>query len=175
VQFAANKKWAMSPLLSPPAGVHTDKTLSDKFVCTARIPRIAGKFNGRRDFGRWLISGWQSPDLDAFSIRRGLSLACQPFTPPSAVSPPASNPVAGIVGLGFQNRQINRATILRLGKCEAEESPRKLARSNEQSLLGRPPITLVCAKQVTAARLFAAKVVSDSLELLCAASRQARQ
>jgi hypothetical protein len=24
VQFAANKKWAMSPLLSPPAGAHTE-------------------------------------------------------------------------------------------------------------------------------------------------------
>jgi hypothetical protein len=24
-EFAANKKWAMSPLLSPPAGAHTEK------------------------------------------------------------------------------------------------------------------------------------------------------
>jgi hypothetical protein len=29
--------------------------LADKRVCIVRIPRIAGKFNGRADFGRWLV------------------------------------------------------------------------------------------------------------------------
>ena len=71
MQFAANKKWAMSPLLSPPAGVHTDKTLSDKFVCTARIPRIAGKFNGCRDFEGWVTRGGQELDSDRISSAQG--------------------------------------------------------------------------------------------------------
>jgi hypothetical protein len=31
--FSANKKWAVSPLISPPAGMVT-ATLADKLVCT---------------------------------------------------------------------------------------------------------------------------------------------
>jgi len=46
VQFAANKKWAMSPLISPPAGVHTDETLSDKFVCTPEYRESPGNSMG---------------------------------------------------------------------------------------------------------------------------------
>jgi hypothetical protein len=43
-EFAANKKWAMSPLLSPPAGVFTG-CMADKFVCMSRIGQFATKFN----------------------------------------------------------------------------------------------------------------------------------
>jgi hypothetical protein len=42
--FAANKKWAVSPLISPPAGAVT-ATQADKFVCIVIIRRNAGKFN----------------------------------------------------------------------------------------------------------------------------------
>src|ERR1700679_739349 len=41
--FAPNKKWAVGPLISPPAGVLT-ATRADKFVCMVIIRRNAGKF-----------------------------------------------------------------------------------------------------------------------------------
>ena len=41
--FAPNKKWAVGPLISPPAGVLT-ATRADKFVCMVIIRRSAGKF-----------------------------------------------------------------------------------------------------------------------------------
>src|SRR6185312_12851116 len=47
VEFAANKKWALSPLISPPAGSLT-ATPTDKRVCLYRIRRIRGKFNRDR-------------------------------------------------------------------------------------------------------------------------------
>jgi hypothetical protein len=45
-KFSANKKWAVSPLISPPAGVLT-ATQADKFVCILSIGQNAGKFNGK--------------------------------------------------------------------------------------------------------------------------------
>jgi hypothetical protein len=39
-----NKKWAVSPLISPPAGIPT-ATKADKFVCILSIRRFAAKFN----------------------------------------------------------------------------------------------------------------------------------
>jgi hypothetical protein len=44
-EFAPNKKWALSPLISPPAGKPT-ATQADKLVCILRIRRNVGKFNG---------------------------------------------------------------------------------------------------------------------------------
>jgi hypothetical protein len=76
---------------------------------------------------------------------------------------------------GHQHWLIKGEAAIFLVACAAEQSARKPAHSIDQSLLDSPPITLVCMKQVTSARLIAAKVVPDSLELLCAASRQARQ
>ena len=46
-EFAPNKKWALSPLISPPAGKPT-ATQADKLVCILRIRRNAVKFNGER-------------------------------------------------------------------------------------------------------------------------------
>jgi hypothetical protein len=45
-KFAPNKKWAVSPLISPPAGAVT-ANLADKFVCILSIGQNAGKFNGK--------------------------------------------------------------------------------------------------------------------------------
>ena len=54
-ELAPNKKWAISPLISPPAGAHTGNCLADKRVCAYRIRRIAGKYNRQRPRGRtWL-------------------------------------------------------------------------------------------------------------------------
>jgi hypothetical protein len=44
--FAPNKKWAVSPLISPPAGEFT-ATQADKFVCILSIRRNARKFNAQ--------------------------------------------------------------------------------------------------------------------------------
>jgi hypothetical protein len=44
--FAPNKKWAVSPLISPPAGAVTAK-LADKFVCIISIGQNGRKFNGK--------------------------------------------------------------------------------------------------------------------------------
>jgi hypothetical protein len=44
LKFSANKKWAISPLISPPAGVPT-ATQADKFVCILSIGQNAGIFN----------------------------------------------------------------------------------------------------------------------------------
>jgi hypothetical protein len=43
--LAPNKKWALGPLISPPAGLPT-ATMADKFVCRAIIRRFEGNFNG---------------------------------------------------------------------------------------------------------------------------------
>jgi hypothetical protein len=43
---SANKKWAVSPLISPPAGVDT-AILADKLVCIVIIRRNAGNINGK--------------------------------------------------------------------------------------------------------------------------------
>jgi hypothetical protein len=43
-KIAANKKWAMSPLISPPAGAVTEYP-ADKLVCMVIIRRFAAKFN----------------------------------------------------------------------------------------------------------------------------------
>jgi hypothetical protein len=177
VQFAANKKWAMSPLLSPPAGVHTDKTLSDKFVCTARIPRIAGKFNGHRDFGIWVTLGVWRKDFDRIYIRPGFSPACQPFTQLSAVSMRASNPVADPGSQNWRIKTVRSSERQFVDSAHVKRNNRPIgsldrkspmARSTEQSLLDWPAITLVSMKHVTSARLFAAKVVPTFVELLCA-------
>jgi 4-hydroxybenzoate polyprenyltransferase len=45
-EFSANKKWAISPLISPPAGAVT-AILADKFVCILSISQNAGNFNGK--------------------------------------------------------------------------------------------------------------------------------
>jgi hypothetical protein len=45
-KFSANKKWAVSPLISPPAGAVT-ATQADKFVCTPSIRRSLRKFNAQ--------------------------------------------------------------------------------------------------------------------------------
>jgi hypothetical protein len=44
--FSANKKWAISPLISPPAGAVT-AILADKLVCILSIGQNAGNFNGK--------------------------------------------------------------------------------------------------------------------------------
>ncbi len=49
-KFAPKKKWAVSPLLSPPAGRNT-ANMADKFVCLYRIRRNRGKFNGEAMIG----------------------------------------------------------------------------------------------------------------------------
>jgi hypothetical protein len=46
-EFSANKKWAVSPLISPPAGADT-ANLADKLVCILSISQNAGKFNGEK-------------------------------------------------------------------------------------------------------------------------------
>jgi hypothetical protein len=46
LKFSANKKWAVSPLISPPAGVFT-ATQADKLVCISSIGQNAGNFNVR--------------------------------------------------------------------------------------------------------------------------------
>jgi hypothetical protein len=43
-KFAPNKKWAVSPLISPPAGILT-ATQADKLVCNSSIRRFVQKFN----------------------------------------------------------------------------------------------------------------------------------
>jgi hypothetical protein len=43
-EFSANKKWAVSPLISPPAGALT-ATQADKFVCIFSIGQNGGIFN----------------------------------------------------------------------------------------------------------------------------------
>src|SRR5580698_11496888 len=48
--FAANKKWAFGPLISPPAGAHTEKT-GGQTRCTLRIQRNLRKFNYLRRGG----------------------------------------------------------------------------------------------------------------------------
>src|SRR5208282_524048 len=48
-EFAPNKKWAVSPLISPPAGLPTANT-ADKLVRIPRILLIARKLNVRRQF-----------------------------------------------------------------------------------------------------------------------------
>jgi hypothetical protein len=45
-KFSANKKWAISPLISPPAGAVT-ANLADKLVCILSIGQNAGIFNGK--------------------------------------------------------------------------------------------------------------------------------
>jgi hypothetical protein len=45
-KFAANKKWAISPLISPPAGAVT-ATQADKLVCILSIGQNAAEFNGK--------------------------------------------------------------------------------------------------------------------------------
>jgi hypothetical protein len=52
LEFSANKKWAVSPLISPPAGAVT-ANLADKLVCIFSISQNAGKFNGK--LGRRVI------------------------------------------------------------------------------------------------------------------------
>jgi hypothetical protein len=50
LEFSANKKWAISPLISPPAGAVT-AIQADKLVCIFSIGQNAGNFNekvGRR-------------------------------------------------------------------------------------------------------------------------------
>jgi hypothetical protein len=186
VQFAANKKWAMSPLLSPPAGVHTDKTLSDKFVCTARIPRIAGKFNGRSDFERLAIPGGHGLDSNRTSTgfhflrplacllhnRQRSSISRSPHEIPKNRR---SRPRLLVSEPANQAEPTKREAAFVLVEYSAQRSDRKPAHSKEQSLPDRPSITLVCMKHVTSARLFAAKVVPNLLDLFCAASTQARQ
>jgi hypothetical protein len=44
--FSANKKWAISPLISPPAGAVT-AILADKLVCILSIGQNAGNINGK--------------------------------------------------------------------------------------------------------------------------------
>jgi hypothetical protein len=48
-EFAPNKKWAVSPLISPPAGLPTANT-ADKLVRIPRILLIATKLNVRPQF-----------------------------------------------------------------------------------------------------------------------------
>ncbi len=45
-KFAPNKKWAVSPLISPPAGKHA-ATMADKFVCIVIIRLLPTNFNSR--------------------------------------------------------------------------------------------------------------------------------
>ena len=61
-QLAPNKKWAVGPLTSPPAGKPT-ATMADKFVCMVIIRPFAREFNhprhlrwGRRRFAVQLLS-----------------------------------------------------------------------------------------------------------------------
>jgi hypothetical protein len=44
MKFSANKKWAVSPLISPPAGVPT-ATQADKFVCILSIGQNVADIN----------------------------------------------------------------------------------------------------------------------------------
>ena len=50
-KLGPKKKWAVSPLLSPPAGKVT-ANLADKFVCMYRIRPNCGKFNGNAEISR---------------------------------------------------------------------------------------------------------------------------
>jgi hypothetical protein len=66
-EFSANKKWAVSPLISPPAGVIT-ATQADKLVCTLTIDQNGRKFNHQLRWGGGRLRGYS---------RRGLRLvAC---------------------------------------------------------------------------------------------------
>ena len=109
------------------------------------------------------------------SIRPGFSLACDAIDPEAllpAVRVNPSKPDAVIFGRGLKTGILKtahqaQATIL-LGAYAAQQSACEPMHSTKQSLLNRPPITLVCMKHVTSARLFAAKVVPTFVELLCA-------
>jgi hypothetical protein len=169
----------MSPLLSPPAGMHTDKTLSDKFVCTARIPRIVGKFNGDRDFSRWAILGNGDRISTGFPFTWDLpspvaQIDGDTMLPAARIE--SLEPDARVFGRWSLNRQIKSGSpsagqAIFFVEFAAQRSARKPALSTEQSPIDRPAITPVSKRHVTSARSVAAKVVSTVV--ICFARRAA--
>jgi hypothetical protein len=83
----------------------------------------------------------------------------------ATISSRVSDPDACIFRPASPNRQVNRESTILGGKVD--EAPNERTHPTEQSLLDRPAITPVCLNNVTSARLFAAKVAANSLDLLC--------
>ena len=95
--LAPNKKWAVSPLISPPAGLPTT-TMADKFVCIVIIRRFGGDFKhlqcGRLGFVATVLRRKRSCYGCLVRLRLASSADLFPARTPraqrSATSPPIS-------------------------------------------------------------------------------------
>jgi hypothetical protein len=86
------------------------------------------------------------------------------------ISARVSNPDACFFLPASPNRRIDRDSTILLGKVH--EAPNGRTHPTKQPLPDQPAITPVCLNHVTSARLFAAKVAANSLDLLCMAASQ---
>src|ERR1035437_866319 len=117
--FAANKKWAVSPLLSPPAGILT-ATMTDKFVCIVIIRLNGGKFNGQTGHSAGICPVYQSTSQMWLNAAPVLDLA---LSMPANHPPPSHHSsLPGTTASEARSALLKRAARAAMDYLEGEDA-----------------------------------------------------